>query len=188
MSFVSQPGAVAVEALEAGSTIALLRKGGIRETGKGFQIKHRQILLYPTYEHQKPQLLKPEYAKEVTPVSSGWHPETVRIGSCASITDVFTLKDSATVEKLYPYHIWNAQMIDDRLKWQSDRPVSVLLLRVYCLPQAIYIPYHKTYGGCKSWIDLVEPISLDGLIPVLSDREYRHKVTAIMSLIPDHSP
>lgn len=175
--------AVAVEALETGSTIALLRKGGIREAGKNFQVKQRQVWLYSTYEHQKPQLLKPEYADQVTSVESGWHPATIPISSCASITDVLTVQNSSTVAKLYPYHIWNQQMIGDRLKWQSDRPLSVLLLRVYRLPQAIDIPYSEAYGGCKSWIDLIEPISLNGLIPVLDDRTYQQMVTEIISLM-----
>lgn len=79
---------VAVEALEAGKTIMLLRKGGIREESTNFEVPYRQVWLYPTYEHQKPDLLKSEYASQVTPVESGWHPDTVRIGSCAEITGV----------------------------------------------------------------------------------------------------
>ncbi|MEO1671947.1 MAG: DUF1802 family protein, partial [Cyanobacteria bacterium J06631_2] len=63
--------AIAVDALSQGRTIMLLRKGGIRE--RGFQVKYSPVWLYPTYEHQKPNLLKPEYVTQVTPVESGWH-------------------------------------------------------------------------------------------------------------------
>ena len=45
--------AVAVNALESGKTIMLLRKGGIHERGGRFQVAHEQVLLYPTYEHQQ---------------------------------------------------------------------------------------------------------------------------------------
>jgi len=39
--------AVAVDALEQGKTIMLLRKGGIHEQGGRFKVAHNQILLYP---------------------------------------------------------------------------------------------------------------------------------------------
>ena len=54
--------AVATDVLERGETILLLRKGGIREEGKHFRVAHDEVLLYPTYEHQQPHLLKPQYA------------------------------------------------------------------------------------------------------------------------------
>ena len=162
--------AIAVEALTAGKTIVLLRKGGIKE--KSFQVKYSQVWLYPTYEHQKPHLLKPEYAQAVTPVESGWHPTTVEIKSCGVITDVLPIASKTQIESLLPYHIWNEQMISERLKWKPQQPVMVLLLRVYRLPQSRIISYSDAYGGCKSWIDLEKAISTTELIPVIEDREY----------------
>ena len=38
----------AINALEAGKTIMLLRKGGIHEQGGKFQVAHNHIVLYPT--------------------------------------------------------------------------------------------------------------------------------------------
>lgn len=172
--------AVAVEALEAGRTIMLLRKGGIRETAKNFHILHTQVWLYPTYEHQKPHLLKPEYIDKVTVVESGWHPETVRIGSLANITQVLSVRNPEQLSRLQPYHIWNEQMAIDRLKWKPRQPLSILLLRVYRLSQPVAIPYHSSYGGCKSWIDLQESISLEKLEPVLDNDTYARQVEQIM--------
>jgi len=31
--------------------------------------------------------------------------------------------------------------------------------------QAQIIPYRSEYGGCKSWIDLAEPISIENAVP-----------------------
>ena len=174
--------AVAVEALEAGETIMLLRKGGIRETGKNFSIQHTQVWLYPTYEHQKPDLLKPEYADKVTVVESGWHPKNVRIGSLANITQVVPIQSPERVNLLQPYHIWNERMISDRLKWKPHQPLFILLLRVYKLDRPILIPYHSSYGGCKSWIDLQESIALEGLEPVLADDVYSEQVKQICKI------
>lgn len=173
--------AIAVDALSTGKTIVLLRKGGIREAG--FKVKHTLVWLYPTYEHQKPDLLKSEYAQGVIPVASGWHPQTVTIKSCAEITDVLPISQKSEIDALQPYHIWNEKMIGDRLKWKPKTPLMVLFLRVYRLTSPDTIPYSDTYGGCKSWIDLVKPIATDNLIPVINSQEYEQQVQEIKDLI-----
>ena len=172
--------AIAVDALTAGKTIALLRKGGIGE--KKFQVKSDRIWLYPTYEHQKPHLLKPEYSQNVVPVASGWHPQTVEIKSYADITDVISISDRQQIEALLPYHVWNDRMIGDRLKWKPQQPLMVLLLRVYCLPSSQSIPFNSAYGGCKSWIDLLEPIDTKSASKAIEDSQYERLVAEIKNI------
>lgn len=173
--------AIAVDALTAGKTIVLLRKGGIRE--QKFQVKHPLVWLYPTYEHQKPQLLKPEYTKSVMTVESGWHPTEVEIKSCAEITDVLPINHEAQIRALSPYHVWNEQMISDRLRWKPQQPVVVLLLKVYRLAQPKIIPYNNAYGGCKSWIDLVKPLATTKLTSAVSSDRYTQIVREIKDLL-----
>ena len=175
--------AVAVDALEQGNMIMLLRKGGIKEEGNRFSVTHNRILLYPTYEHQQPNLLKPEYAAQVTPVTSGWHPETVQISSWAEITDILLVSDEKAVVTLLPYHIWNEQFVSDRLRWKPRQSLFILLLRTYRLPQPQLINYRSEYGGCRSWIDLTEAINLEGIVPVLDDTTYTAQVTQIRNLL-----
>ena len=158
----------------------MLRKGGIRESS--FQVEHPLVWLYPTYEHQKPELLKPEYA-EVKPVPSGWHPTLVKIASCAQITKVLTIDTLEQIQKLQPYHVWQEQTIYDRLKWKPQQPLKVLLLRVYALAEPQEIAFDSSYGGCKSWIELVEPISTNNSIPVLEAAEFARQVEQIKSAI-----
>jgi len=177
--------AVAVNALESGKTIMLLRKGGIHEQNGNFQVAHKQILLYPTYEHQQAFMLKPEYANRVYPVTSGWHPETVRIGSWAEITDILPVSDEFLVNALLPFHIWNEHFISDRLKWKPRQPLYILLLRTYKLTQEQEIPYYPKYGGCKSWIDLDKSINLQETTPALSDFAYTQLVQRIRGIVGD---
>lgn len=179
--------AVAVDALEQGKTIMLLRKGGIHERGGRFQVAHDQVLLYPTHEHQQPFLLKSEYTEQVTPVTSGWHPETIRIGSFARITDILLVSEETIVDALLPFHIWNEQFISDRLKWKPRQPLYILLLRAYKLAQEQMIPYSSTYGGCKSWIDLAQPIAIDESVSVLHDATYNQIVKEIRGIIANNN-
>jgi hypothetical protein len=138
--------AVAVEALTSGKMILLLRKGGIRERQGRFSIEFDRILLYPTYEHQQPHLLKPEYAPRATPVPSGWHPPWVPISAWAQITQVWQITEPATVEALLPDHIWNDRFVSERWHWKPHQPIHVLLLRVYRLEKMREIPNRPEYG------------------------------------------
>ena len=178
---------VAVNALETGRTIVLLRKGGIREQAGQFNVTDKQVLLYPTFEHQQPDLLKPDFASQVKIVESGWHPENIRIGSWAEITDAFLVAWEPAIKALFPYHVWNEKFVADRLKWKQNQPIYILLLRTYRLAEIREIPYISEYGGCRSWIDLADPISLEGSEAVLSDREYAARSNEIRSLIA-HPP
>jgi hypothetical protein len=175
--------AVAVNALANGDTILLLRKGGIREQGSSFNLVHRRVWLYPTYEHQKPHLLKPGYARQVEPVPSGWHPDSVNISAWADITHQFQVSQAAVVEALLPFHIWTADFVSERLKWKPRSPLSVLLLRVHKLPHPQPISYHSDYGGCKSWIELQEPLALNTALPVLTDAAYQQQVHQIETIL-----
>jgi hypothetical protein len=177
--------AVAVNALEQGETIMLLRKGGIHEQGGRFRVAHEEILLYPTYEHQQSFMLKAEYASSVQPVTSGWHPETVAIASWAEITDILPVSDESIVKELLPFHIWNEYFISDRLIWKARQPLYILLLRTYKLPKVQEIPYRGEYKGCKSWIDLAETINLQPAEPALSDFAYNSLVAEIRGIVGD---
>lgn len=183
LNFALKEWAVAVEALEAGSTILLLRKGGIREENGRFKIEQDRVLLYPTFEHQKSDLLKPEYGNKVEFIESNFHPETVKISSWAEITDVFLLAHEPAIKALLPYHIWNENFISERLKWKPHQPVYILLLKVYKLPQPQIIIYQKEYSGCKSWIKTNENITIKNSIPALTEAEYNKQANTIRQTI-----
>ncbi|CAD5921173.1 hypothetical protein PCC7805_00678 [Planktothrix agardhii] len=177
---------IAIQALEMGETIMLLRKGGIREQGGKFKVDHDKILLYPTFEHQKPTLLKPEYANLVQPVASGWHPETVKISSFAEITNILSwnnAQDESLINSLIKYHIWNQAFVRDRLQFEPDQPLYILLLRTYKLEKVYNIAYHPSYGGCRSWIDLKETISLENMVPILMQEDYDQQVSTIDQIL-----
>ena len=174
---------ITVKALEQGNTILLLRKGGIKEISGQFQVNHNSILLYPTYEHQKPHLLKSDYAKFIHAMPSGYHPETVIISSWAKITNIFQVKKLSIIQQLYPDHIWSENFVKQRFNWKANQPLFVMLLRVFLLPQPVTIPYESTYGGCRSWIQLNQDISSLNSYPVISDDTYHKKVEKISKLI-----
>lgn len=175
--------AIAIKALETGKTIMLLRKGGIHEQSGHFTVTSTQVLLYPTYEHQKPDLLKPEYAQQLKTVPSGWHPETIPISSWAEIIEILPVTAESTIAALLPYHIWNQKFVSERWQWKPRHPLHILLLRTYRLEKQQEIPYLPEYGGCRSWIDLATPFDIERSQPILSDTEFAQQVTAIRQIV-----
>lgn len=157
--------AVVIEALLAGDTILLLRKGGIREVR--FTVPHDRVLLYPTYEHQRSQLLK----SDIT-IFSDPRPGQVALSAWAKITDVLQVSEVEQLQALMPYHIWTEPFARERLKWKPKQPLSVLLLRTYALAQPVNIPYQDAYGGCRSWIELEGAIEVGQAEPVLTQKDY----------------
>ena len=172
--------AVAVDALSAAETVVLLRKGGIREAG--FKAGSEPFWLYPTYEHQKPELLKSSYAARVTPVSSGWHPDLVSIGAWAVVTHQYELTEQVQLDRLMPHHIWNEDFTEMRLKWKPNLALTVVLLRVFRLNESVEIPFIAAYGGCRSWTTLQPEINASDSVAVLSDDRYAQTVGEILAL------
>lgn len=170
---------VAVEALANGDTILLLRKGGIKEAKGKFSADMDRVVLFPTFEHQKPALLKPAYRDAVQPVETGWHPDSITLKAWADITDIFLTNDADKVAALSEFHIWLPNLAQERLKWKPKQPLYVLALRAYRLQNPIHLPWDAAYGGCRSWITLNESISIEGSTATMTDADYQAQIKAI---------
>ena len=57
--------AVTVRALAEGEQLVTLRKGGIREPGKHFELEHDRFFLYPTFDHQRNDLVRESHQPEL---------------------------------------------------------------------------------------------------------------------------
>src|SRR5919205_1013981 len=57
--------AVTVRALAEGEQLLTLRKGGIRETTKHFKLEHERFFLYPTFDHQRSDLVRQSHQPEL---------------------------------------------------------------------------------------------------------------------------
>ena len=58
--------AVTVRALAEGEQLVTLRKGGIREPEKHFQLEYDRFFLYPTFDHQRADLVRESHRPELT--------------------------------------------------------------------------------------------------------------------------
>ena len=179
------------KAMEEGKQTLLLRKGGILEYKKGFEISQKLFLLYPTLEHQTREYLQSNYLQEYELLVKGNSSEIVQdkvntIRIMAKIEAMQEFHNHEQLSKLEKYHIWNEKYVNMRMNYNPKKPMNALLLRVYKLPQPIPIDVNPEWAGCKSWIDIeftskygnqYENISelLNQSVPVIKDKDF-HKI------------
>ncbi len=172
--------AITVQSLSQGEQILLLRKGGIHEDGKDFRVVHPEFLLYPTYEHQREDLLKPGHQPALQQLLSDTpRTDSITFTHWARAEEIIEVEEQERVDDLSSFHIWTDEYAQSRLRWKPMLPLSILLLRVYRLEQPVTVPYIKEYGGCTSWVEILPRIDLGQLEPVLDDVEFQRQVDAI---------
>ncbi len=175
--------AVTVAALERGEQVLLLRKGGIREDGKHFKIEHQGFFLYPTYDHQTPDLLKPQYQSLYGETLLDEDPDLVHLSSYAEIVEVFETSDEAVARALGEFHIWSPEYAEKRIHWKPLHPLKVMVLRVHVLEQPQALPVMPEYDGCKSWVPLVEEYPVGVATPALNDRRFNRRLDEIKAVL-----
>jgi hypothetical protein len=174
--------AVAIRALEAGETALVVRKGGIRE--KAFAVEKTRFLLFPSYEHQRPDLLKPEHAGLMERVPRDRKDDgPVVFTSYAEVVGAFEVSEREDLEAIDPYHVWTPEYAESRFRWRPKKPLTVLVLRTYVLPEPVELAYGENYGGCKSWIGVDEPVSVAGARPALDDEEFERMVGPALDVL-----
>lgn len=147
------------KAMEEGKQTILLRKGGILEYKKGFEISQKLFLLYPTLEHQAAEYLQSNYLQEYELILKRNSSEIVQdkvntIRIIARIEAMQEFHDHELLSKLEKYHIWNEKYVNMRMNYNPKKPMNALLLRIYKLSQPISIDVNPEWAGCKSWIDI----------------------------------
>jgi hypothetical protein len=172
--------AVACETLGRGDQILLLRKGGIREEQREFRVEQTAFFLFPTYEHQREELLKPHAREELLTIAAQHDRlDQVELRYWATVAETFQVTESEQVAAIAPFHLWSDAYALERLRWRPRKPLQVLALRAHRLRTAASLPVLAEYGGCKSWLTLAEPLIVAGAQPVLSDRAFSDQLQAV---------
>ena len=178
--------AVTVEVLERGATALVVRKGGIRE--KAFAVPKTRFLLLPGYEHQRPRLIKPEFRRIMEDIPDLTDDGPLRFSSFAEVEGAYEISEAEDLEKLNEHHMWTPEYAESRFKWRPKKPLTVLVLRIYVLPETVELPFRESYGGCKSWIELEDSVSTEGAKPALSDEDFENLVSPALGALRDLEP
>src|SRR3954464_5993975 len=182
--------AVTVRALAEGEQLVTLRKGGVHEPSKQFELEHNRFFLYPTFDHQRSDLVRESHQPEMRRapqegVGAGgeppaWaltadggipQPDRVRIRAWAEVAGCWTVTDRRAVDALSPYYVWTTDYAEKRLSWKRRHPLHVVLLRTYRIPRPVTVKVRDDFGGCRSFLEITRDLPFEGT-PVLSDEEF----------------
>jgi hypothetical protein len=179
-----------VQALLEGEQILDVRKGGIREDGRHFRVQSSRLWLYPTVEHQRPELLKPAYARWITDPDAPADRD-IPVAGWADVVGVATTSDPAVLDALDGKVIWSREYVESRFSWKKRDPLWVLALRVHRLHEPVVVPFREDYAGCTSWVELDglpdDPATLRSE-PVLSDVAFDAKLKGAAEAVGGFSP
>jgi hypothetical protein len=174
--------AVIVHALLEGEQILDVRKGGLYEDGRRFGVQSRRVWLYPTAEHQQPELLKPAYRSTIDLAAGSPVGETIRISGWADVVGTATITEPEQLEALDSKLIWTFEYAESRLHWKKRQPLWVLAMRVHRLHEPLAVPWREEYGGCTSWVELVDPLPDPAKLesePALSDTAFTARMKGV---------
>ncbi len=162
------------DALAQGVQTLVLRKGGIHEGRGGFEFKHREFFLFPTWFHTQGEKLRwlPEGAPCDFPPEE--ERQSVQIDGFARLEGVWRVTDWDKMEALKPLHIWNDDIVRERFVYDGESCLHVALLRTRRLAAPWIFPYQKSYGGCRSWVGLPDAGlgMIDAAVPAMSDEAW----------------
>jgi hypothetical protein len=183
--------AVVVRALLEGEQILDVRKGGLREEGRHFSVQSTRVWLYPTVEHQEPELVKPAYRRWIDATEAEAPPDrAVRVAGWADIVGVATVTEPEALDALDGKVVWSRAYVETRFRWKSRDPLHVLALRVHRLAEPLTVPYRDEYGGCTSWVDLAglpDPTAVPST-PALSDVAFEARLQGAADAVGGFAP
>lgn len=182
--------AITVEALGAGTQIFVLRKGGIHEETRHFQIESNQFFLFPAYEHQKKELLKPKYHADLKRIVEEYAQDRdkVTIRYFANLYDDIELGSEEQLYSLEEDHICTNQFAFERYKWKIKQPLHLLVMRVYQLHHPFSMPVSEEYLGCKSWFQLPYQVDSSMVTPVVDEAVFLQRVKAMKEKLVQCEP
>ncbi len=174
--------AIVCQALADGRQSLLIRKGGILEIKRGFQVEHRDFWLFPTYVHQNVEQLIPEVHAEFSAAQAVRRSEgVVQLELYATVADVVQVTDLDRLRGLEGLHILSRECVASRFNYRNRPGVHVLVLRVYRRLAPLQTQNTSKYDGCVSWVDLEQPLETARCLPVLSDAEFERRRGEILA-------
>jgi hypothetical protein len=174
--------AVTCEALVRGEEVLILRKGGIGE--KRFELPHDRFLLFPTYAHQRPELVKPERRAALAgPLSRREEPERLALPGLARVHAAHPIQDPAALDALDPLTILTRDYAAERLRWRRKQPLWAVVLRVERLLDPPVLEVTPEHGGCVSWVELPQGMEPGRAAPALDDPAFATAAERVASAL-----
>jgi hypothetical protein len=135
-----------INALLEGRQVILLRKGGILESNNQFELEHNRFLFYPTFVHQDPRMVKPQFRAAIQHAAA--EPDSLTIRGMGEVARIFEVPSRKKLEALDDLHIWDAPLLDMRFNYRPEKPLYLVAVSAFTLREPVIIPHTLEYAGC----------------------------------------
>lgn len=144
-----------VDACGVGRQTFLFRKGGLQDKNVSKLSKNSKHLFFPTSFHLKNKLLVPEIQDDI---DQTWNPKELDFLMAEYIFEVEetiqTHKPEMIADRLREYHVMGPDFLQSRIRWKSNDPLTVALIRVARLHDPVIFANTPELWGCFSFISL----------------------------------
>lgn len=122
------------DALAAGESCLLIRKGGLGEGRSGFAVPHRLFALLPTLFHQTGQ----------SPAHS-----VVRVA--CEVVSMRTVESSVSLDSLDGFHSYTSEQLHTRRRYKPEKPIHLIVVRPRLLAKPVHVDLALIKPVCRSW-------------------------------------
>jgi hypothetical protein len=176
--------AVVLKALEEGKQTILLRKGGIQEEGGSFKPEYPEFFLYPTFEHQSLDDIKPDWRPRLSAIEKEHKdPKRIHFRLYAEAEAVEKVTDWEACRRIIPFTVMSEEAIQKRFHYDDWEGLYLFVVRVHTLPVPLDLPLKSSYEGCKSWVPLDTSMFTAGSLPVIPEGAWPYTREKILKVL-----
>jgi hypothetical protein len=159
-----------------GETSLIFRKGGIAEGREGFRFQHERFFVFPTFFHEQADRLRID-----VPMTEP-EPDVVSFSAYVQVESTRWIEDLSLLQPLSDLHILKPEVLEQRFTYNDPKGLYLAIVRVFRVTPVWSLPLQKSFGGCRSWVEVPEVPELS-FAPVIMDDEHsvrRERVLAAL--------
>ena len=172
--------AIVCDSIERGETSLLFRKGGIAEGRSGFHFKFSRFFLFPTFFHEQIERTRLERKTVLEPNSS-----SVAIKLFLEVEFSRWVGDLTLLADLDRFHVLKPSVLSERFHYDDRNGLYVAFMRAHRISPTWEFPNQRSYGGCRSWVELPEPPSDLKTAAILSNVEQDRRRSIVVAALEE---
>ncbi|HEY2422933.1 MAG TPA: DUF1802 family protein [Chthoniobacterales bacterium] len=162
-----------------GETSLIFRKGGIAEGREGFRFQHERFFLFPTFFHEQVDRLRID-----VPIVEP-EPDLVSFSAYVHVEFTRWIEDLSLLQPLSDLHILKPEVLEQRFAYDDPKGLHLAMIRVFGVIPVWSLAFQKSFGGCRSWIELPEAPAELRFTPVIQDGEHAARVLRVLAVVGD---
>ena len=170
--------ALVCDSIARGETSLIFRKGGIAEGRDGFYFKYQRFFLFPTYFHEQIERTRLGSDRTLEPA-----PDSVIITLFLEVEFSRWVEDLDWLADLEQFHILKSSVLRERFCYEDRKGLYVAFVRAYRLSPAWKFAFQRSYGGCRSWVQLPEPRQDLQITPILGSAEQSRRRSVVLAAL-----